>query len=534
MMRAGFRQPPPPPFYSCRAYYYYNVEPNTTAQQTMLDYLAYIRGPDAALPVRSLQFDSYWYFKRAGDTALLLWEPMPSVFPSGMAPWPGVPLALHNRFFADVNNYTEMGRWEFIVEHAAGLSLPVDKGLFTYIMGRAKAWGMTMYEQDWINRVWTGMRAPHVNITTARDWLHAMGDAATELGLTIQYCLVEPAAVLASASIPAVTNIRASGDSHPGDYHDRQNHWNTWDIALTSLFIGALGAQPSADTFWTSEFQPGNPYNASPSGDTEPNSFLHTLAATLSTGPVGFGDGIGYANASLLMRTCRGGDGLILKPDRPAHATQSALNAIFAMPPGTQGSFILPNVTHTVSSHGPPDGSQRWVWHYVLAVSLPGPFPLLASDLGPAFNASQGGYVVLDYFNLGGGAVGALGGAAGPGSYAIPPGQGLPSAPDGAHDVRYLLVAPVLPGGWVLVGEAAKLVPMSSLRTANLTASESGFTASVLTSPPGLAGPGGAGDAAVYLVIPPSQSTPVRVACPDKGGATAVLSCSLAGGCACE
>lgn len=60
------------------------------------------------------------------------------------------------------------------------------------------------------------MRAPHSNLTAAHSWLHAMGDAAAELNVTIQYCLVEPAMVLASAAIPAVTNIRASGDYHPG------------------------------------------------------------------------------------------------------------------------------------------------------------------------------------------------------------------------------------------------------------------------------------------------------------------------------
>ena len=38
---------------------------------------------------------SWWYFKRQGDDALLLWEPTPVVFPSGMTPWPGMPLALH-------------------------------------------------------------------------------------------------------------------------------------------------------------------------------------------------------------------------------------------------------------------------------------------------------------------------------------------------------------------------------------------------------------------------------------------------------
>ena len=49
------------------------------------------------------------------------------------------------------------------------------------------------------------------------------------------------------------------------------------------------------------------------------DSFLHALVATLSTGPVGFSDALGYENASLILRTCRP-DGLLLKPTLPLAA----------------------------------------------------------------------------------------------------------------------------------------------------------------------------------------------------------------------
>lgn len=60
------------------------------------------------LPIKYFQFDSWWYWKLPDKGALLLWEPMPSVFPDGMTQWLGLPLALHNRYFAPYNNYTEM------------------------------------------------------------------------------------------------------------------------------------------------------------------------------------------------------------------------------------------------------------------------------------------------------------------------------------------------------------------------------------------------------------------------------------------
>jgi hypothetical protein len=84
--------------------------------------------------------------------ALILWEPMPDVFPDGMnATWLGLPLALHNRYFAPSNAYnTAPMNYEFITEPNAPLALPIDKAMFQYIMTKAKLWGMTMYEQDWL------------------------------------------------------------------------------------------------------------------------------------------------------------------------------------------------------------------------------------------------------------------------------------------------------------------------------------------------------------------------------------------------
>lgn len=111
-----------------------------TYEATLLDVQSYMASID--VPIRSMQFDSWWYWKGpnkgvggcvygigmidggqklsvlglhldrspAGHVvfaktslrlqALLLWEPMPSVFPDGMSTWLGLPLALHNRYFS--------------------------------------------------------------------------------------------------------------------------------------------------------------------------------------------------------------------------------------------------------------------------------------------------------------------------------------------------------------------------------------------------------------------------------------------------
>ncbi len=49
----------------------------------------------------------------------------------------------------------------------------------------------------------------------------------------------------------------------------------------------------------------------------EPHCALHSLMATLSTGPVAPGDAIDKINKTLVMKSCNA-DGLILKPSRPA------------------------------------------------------------------------------------------------------------------------------------------------------------------------------------------------------------------------
>jgi hypothetical protein len=68
------------------------------------------------------------YFKEGGNTgkgALLLWEPMPEVFPDGLTPWLGLPVALHNRYFAVASNYS--ANYTFLTEPNATLALPIDK-----------------------------------------------------------------------------------------------------------------------------------------------------------------------------------------------------------------------------------------------------------------------------------------------------------------------------------------------------------------------------------------------------------------------
>ena len=107
--------------------------------------------------------------------------------------------------------------------------------------------------------------------------------------------------------------------------HDAQQDWRsggTSQFATTGLFLASLGIRPVVDVLWTTGVQTENPVGHFPNGSDlfkERFDLEHELImATLSTGPVGFGDKVGRTNRSLLERALRS-DGMILKPGFPAH-----------------------------------------------------------------------------------------------------------------------------------------------------------------------------------------------------------------------
>ena len=342
------------------------------------------------------------------------------------------------------------------------------------------------------------MNITRASLDASSTWLRSMADAATALGLTIQYCMPLPRHMLESTQFQAVTNARASGDYHPGA--------GNFDISQSSLFYWALGVAPSKDDWWTTEVQTDSPYGDKP---TEPNWQLQALVVALSTGPNGPSDKIGSTNASLVMSTVRG-DGLTLQPDRPATTMDAALLTLFA-------GAAVPDVRSTWCAH---DG-HALRWHNVLATQLSAPFSFTASDLGPAGTAPA--YAVFDWFDPQGGTLAILSLPDTGKTFTIPTGQGQPSAPAAAHSLRYYIVVPELPGGFWLFGEQGKVVTVSHQRILHFTQNAGdGFSATVL---------GSAGEPAgvTFLIAGPQDGgKPGPVVCPSAAGKTATLACSAA------
>lgn len=182
----------------------------------------------------------------------------------------------------------------------------------------------------------------------------------------------------------------------------------------------------------------------------------------------------------------------------------------------TTGGYY-PQVWSTWSAHG--GNAHRW--QYLLAHQLGGPFEVTFDALGPSLAVSS--YAVFDYFNPMAGPVAVLDATT---SFTIMNGQGQPSAPPTAHTFRYYIAAPVLPGGWVLYGEAGKIVPMAQVRFTELHVADNGFTIIVN-------GSAGEPDGITVLVVPPGETVPQSVACPSVAGQSATLACTTGAGCKC-
>eukprot|EP01113_Clastostelium_recurvatum_P038251 TRINITY_DN569_c0_g1_i3.p1 TRINITY_DN569_c0_g1~~TRINITY_DN569_c0_g1_i3.p1 ORF type:complete len:418 (-),score=101.55 TRINITY_DN569_c0_g1_i3:227-1480(-) len=382
---------------------------------------------------------------------------MSTVFPDGIKyvhDQIGVPLAMHNRYFAPDTPYQK--NFSMIVEEYC--ALPQDENLFLSIMGASKSWGNVVYEQDWLITTYEKMNATQDNVVAGRKWLVSMGAAAAKLNMTIQYCMPLPLHLLQSVEAQPVTQTRVSGDYVPGT--------DQWKAGWSSMLAWALGLVPYKDDFWTTESQP-NCYNMDGRGThcTEPNTILQTLSAALTAGPVGPSDMIGKMNRTLIMHTCRN-DGLLLKADYPAIPLDAFFRNTFATPRVDQ---IWLSST-TISSY---------TFHYLLAAGLPSPFTLRVSDLPGASNQSN--YVAIDYFSL-------LNKIAGQTTVAtldnahdlVVPVAGLPNI--GQEPFRYYVLAPQT-AKCVLMGEVNKFITVSKQRVKSITITSLGMSVAVMGSP---------------------------------------------------
>ena len=268
---------------------------------------------------------------------------------------------------------------------------------------------MAGFEHDYLDYNYLSMPYLRKTHNAAHTWLAGIDGAALRRGLPVQMCMALPSDLMASLSLPSVTNYRASTDYGIDDSSmPLQTHDANLNIGASSLLGFALGLRPSKDIFWTR--RPANCRGDDPSADpkacgrwgahTNPgsNCELNAIVATLSTGPLSIADKAGDTNATIVARCVRA-DGRILQPDKPA----TAVDSMFA-----SGGAAL------AATGGPPSGAKRhappgqvWatsvalsgvVWHYVLSVDVKPPWRRRGDDLYPKLARSAEGWVAHAWF----------------------------------------------------------------------------------------------------------------------------------------
>lgn len=321
------------------------------------------------------------------------WVATNETFPRGLASFQDKikrPIIAHNRYWSSKTVYAleNGGRYHFIVEPMNNLAIPTEQQFWDDLLANAThAWGLSVYEQDWLHNEWEGMDATLQNATLSATWLRQMGTGAAKAGINIQYCMAYPRFAIASTGVAAVDQIRVSDDYRVDITHLRNRSVNLY-VGTSSLLAAALGLAPYKDVFWSSQYQPGFPSDY-PKNTSEPFSELEAVVSIYTAGPVSAGDGFGYTNNSLLAKTCTA-KGTLLKPSWPAVPIDEYHLQRATGTGGPQGELnVAPSLIPSVGG-----AALQWVGFY--AMDLKAAYALdVAKTFGEALGgASSNGWLV--------------------------------------------------------------------------------------------------------------------------------------------
>jgi hypothetical protein len=187
------------------------------------------------------------------------------------------------------------------------------------------------------------------------------------------------------------------------------------------MLVWVLGANPSKDTFWTTDNRgvnsaklggcPAAPKKSKksehtrhilkadpptpdgcPADHSNASAPLHTMLALLSTGPVGFSDAVGQTNASLIKATCAA-DGTLLKPSKPITTIDRALalpskGAGNVRPVGDNARVFAAYSGSTGSTFDYPSGGFDVLAWYFVSFALEKPWAVTADDFWPRIDSA--------------------------------------------------------------------------------------------------------------------------------------------------
>jgi hypothetical protein len=465
-----------------------------------------------------------WYGGRGSiySNCVNEWSLPARTFPSGLKNLSaalGTPWLLYVPFWCPENTYKDKFRWlhSYNPDHPELVIAephPDDSlAFYRMLFDKGTKNGMAGFENDYLD--YNFLSFPYLRKThgAANKWLAGMNTAALERGIPVQLCMALPSDLMASVAFNSMTNYRASTDYGIDDSSmPLQPNDDNFNIGSSSLIGFALDLRPSKDISWT-----GRPQNCrgDPTADpkacgrwgahTNPgsNCELNLLVATLSTGPVSIADKASDSNKTLIRRCVRA-DGRILQPDKPA----TAVDSMFAV---AQGKFEG-QVWATSTTLGRVEAGSTAVWHYVLSVDVTTAWKIHGTDFYPkmpSMPSSVGGWVAHQWFS-GHGPTACLHGSKALASRclsaSIRTAKDIPAVHNRRpvmvkNDTRMfdlMLLAPVMHGGWVLLGEVDRYVSVSRDRFEAASFSASGINATLR---------GAAGETAVVTALQPTAAT---------------------------
>ena len=435
------------------AAYYYRTAPGMNEEETLLA----VRQDAIAegIPYSYFQLNSWWYEKEETTSpirgGLVRWEPLAEMFPDWLEAFRerlGLPLILHNRWFAKDNIYRD----EFEFVDGEQMAFPVGRGVFDRFMADAARWGAFTYEQDWLVSQYWGLRYLREREGRGEAYMAAMDDAARDKGLTVQICMAGAAHLMDTVDRTQTTTVRTSID-YAADV-SKESFWPQFHTV--NMLAWALGIWPFKDNFQSSER----------------HGMQEALISALSGGMVGPSDAISAARRDILMRTCRE-DGLLLKPDRPATVIDAML-VPHARPLITMtwsdrsdiGRSVYLSAYHIAGDHPQRSAADRVfaAFNYdTIPLDETFHFPSAVTDWGVSLQKDLSILEPVVRYDWRAGTAEVV-----QGEFSLGPMEDL-------YDFAYYVLAPILPNGLALIGEAEKFVTLSDHRFEEVAYDEGGI-----------------------------------------------------------
>jgi len=278
------------------------------------------------------------------------------------------------------------------------------------------------------------------HVGAMRTWMKGQADAALATGTPTMWCMERASEMVQAVEFPAVTTARASNDYHPPS--------TNWKLGPESLLLAALGKAASKDGINTG-------MGANHEGKIESNPILHILTAVWTRGPVSVGDAIGETNWTIL-KPCCSSSGMILSPSHALKPIDATYDPIARKQNLSEGNSVV-WTTHSVVSSNDVES------YGVLARALAQPYALQRSELYPRPAATA----LLWAWTWGSSACGGGGkpAAACVRAFTIDAPLSLKMEVEGEHaPPQHVVIVRELSGGWLLLGEVAKYVPLSPAR----------------------------------------------------------------------